>query len=880
MSVDLATLAIAVDSLQVRTAALELDKMAQAGGRAETATTKLTGASTALSTAVKAVAASYAVWKVAEYIKEAALLNARYETLGIVLNVVGRNAGYTSTQMAAFTDGVRKQGISLLESRQAVINMAQAQLDLSKSSQLARVAQDAAVIGGINSSEAFGRMVIGIKSGQTEILRTIGLNVSFEQSYEKLAKELKTTTGALTEGQKAQARMNAVLEEGTKIAGVYEAAMDTAGKQLTSMARYTEDLKVVIGETFNDILVVAVEGVTAGLKGLNGEARELAQNNQLREWGAGVVEVFAFVADAALAVANIFSIVGKTAAVMALAEKAARRGSSKEDIAALHEGTSDVSATYDRLLADADKFRRAADVRKAANAEHRNANAGLAAVLKDLDGLSKTARGKAVPGAVGKIDDLYFNGGLSGAEYIAAIGEVTGKNVPKSAGGTGGDKKSEHARERAIKQSEDFIRSIQKETQALGSSAEQRKIYEGEQVAAILRKAGVSEKETIKFLNNMAKEAQAQTVAVAAQKELEDAAERQIRNVSRISDELDRQALAELDAAKMTQEYAKAVQDVANMTELENSLAGETTSNRAIAIEQYKIEIELQKKILEIKRLVLDEDERSKNIQAVTATAAKEKKAAADRVAQSRTALAGYKSAVSEYADYSNNLAQQTHDVTTKLFKGMEDALVTFATTGKLSFGDLARSIIADLIRIQARALITSTIGGGGSGGFGSILGAVLGAFGGGGDFGFGAASSTALGSLGTDAFSDQSMMLASQVLAKGGVQSGPGISAYSNSIVSTPTLFPFATGVGLMGEKSGSPGEAIMPLTRIGGDLGVKVTGGGGVVNNVSIVVNTDGSSKKSESTNSEGRDLARRLEAVVKQVLIEEKRPGGMLA
>ena len=51
---------------------------------------------------------------------------------------------------------------------------------------------------------------------------------------------------------------------------------------------------------------------------------------------------------------------------------------------------------------------------------------------------------------------------------------------------------------------------------------------------------------------------------------------------------------------------------------------------------------------------------------------------------------------------------------------------------------------------------------------------------------------------------------------AKGGV-----VQAYaSGGIVSQPTLFPMANGTGLMGEAGP---EAIMPLTRIGGDLGVK---------------------------------------------------------
>ncbi|MCF1264301.1 phage tail tape measure protein [Morganella morganii] len=71
---------------------------------------------------------------------------------------------------------------------------------------------------------------------------------------------------------------------------------------------------------------------------------------------------------------------------------------------------------------------------------------------------------------------------------------------------------------------------------------------------------------------------------------------------------------------------------------------------------------------------------------------------------------------------------------------------------------------------------------------------------------------------------------------AKGGVYDSPGLSAYSNQIVSTPTYFAFAKGAGLMGEAGP---EAIMPLTRAAdGSLGVRVLtdfseGDNGSVNN-----------------------------------------------
>lgn len=65
---------------------------------------------------------------------------------------------------------------------------------------------------------------------------------------------------------------------------------------------------------------------------------------------------------------------------------------------------------------------------------------------------------------------------------------------------------------------------------------------------------------------------------------------------------------------------------------------------------------------------------------------------------------------------------------------------------------------------------------------------------------------------------------------ANGGVFSGPGIGAFSGSVVSSPTLFPFARGVGLMGEAGP---EAILPLKR-GSDGKLGVSAGGGRVPNV----------------------------------------------
>src|SRR5205085_3554458 len=83
--------------------------------------------------------------------------------------------------------------------------------------------------------------------------------------------------------------------------------------------------------------------------------------------------------------------------------------------------------------------------------------------------------------------------------------------------------------------------------------------------------------------------------------------------------------------------------------------------------------------------------------------------------------------------------AGQSNRLFTDAMQGMEDALVTFATTGKLNFRNLANAIIADIARVQAKALVSKLFGQGGGGGSGLVEG-IKGFFGGGSSFGVGAA--------------------------------------------------------------------------------------------------------------------------------------------
>lgn len=228
--------------------------------------------------------------QVTDFVRDSVQDAARYQTLGVAMQQVGRNAGYTAEQMLGFETGLQRQGIAMLESRQTLTQMASAHIDLAKSSQLARIAQDAAVIGNINSSEAFGRMIHGIQSGQVEILRTIGITVNFEAAYAKLAQRLGINAALLTENEKAQARANAVIEYGPRIAGAYEAAMGTAGKQLASMTRYVSDLSVKMGTGFLEAFTQKVFGQADAMKKLGQEMDKLLASGDVERWGHSLAD--------------------------------------------------------------------------------------------------------------------------------------------------------------------------------------------------------------------------------------------------------------------------------------------------------------------------------------------------------------------------------------------------------------------------------------------------------------------------------------------------------------------------------------------------------------------------------------------------------------
>ena len=71
----------------------------------------------------------------------------------------------------------------------------------------------------------------------------------------------------------------------------------------------------------------------------------------------------------------------------------------------------------------------------------------------------------------------------------------------------------------------------------------------------------------------------------------------------------------------------------------------------------------------------------------------------------------GARSAFQNYAEQAADVAGQSKSLFTNAFSNMEDGIIQFVKTGKLSFKDLADGIIADLIRIQVHQAAVGIFG-------------------------------------------------------------------------------------------------------------------------------------------------------------------------
>ncbi|EBB7292822.1 phage tail tape measure protein [Salmonella enterica] len=172
---------------------------------------------------------------------------------------------------------------------------------------------------------------------------------------------------------------------------------------------------------------------------------------------------------------------------------------------------------------------------------------------------------------------------------------------------------------------------------------------------------------------------------------------------------------------------------------------------------------------------------------------------------------AGMREGFANWADTASDYASQSADLVNNAMSGLVGNISDALAGNKVDWEDWASSVLQSMQKIILNAMLVDSLRSASNSGFFSSIGGM-----------FGAGAGAVSGSTPSGAYNSAASGL--QLNAKGGAYASASLSAYSDSVVRSPTYFAFAKGAGLMGEAGP---EAIMPLTRSAdGSLGVRVVG------------------------------------------------------
>jgi lambda family phage tail tape measure protein len=182
--------------------------------------------------------------------------------------------------------------------------------------------------------------------------------------------------------------------------------------------------------------------------------------------------------------------------------------------------------------------------------------------------------------------------------------------------------------------------------------------------------------------------------------------EERITRLGKARNELEKTAINEdIDRRKRLGEVtAKLISDEKNRQALISDLEGDATG------EQIQRLIDMQEQI----RLQTELETELSNLRVESAARVKE---------QQDTFVFGWEEAFNKYVENAYNSSEQARNLFSTFTRGMEDSILNFVKTGKLSFKDLANTILEQIIRIQVQRASASLFGGQSGGG---LLGGIF----------------------------------------------------------------------------------------------------------------------------------------------------------
>jgi phage-related protein len=219
-----------------------MDKAVKSANEFQQASSKLQSSLTAIGVASGAAIAGLIAFGVKSF-KAAA----EVERLDLALEAVGASSGKGYDALKQASDSMRTVGIQAAQAQKTTLKFAQSNIDLSKSADIARVAQDLSVASSMSGEEALSSLTMAITTGNTRILRQVGITTDAGTAYGRYASSIGKAAKDLTMGERRQAVMNLVLKEGSKAAGAFALSLTSPAKLVEEFSQLNKELQVTMG---------------------------------------------------------------------------------------------------------------------------------------------------------------------------------------------------------------------------------------------------------------------------------------------------------------------------------------------------------------------------------------------------------------------------------------------------------------------------------------------------------------------------------------------------------------------------------------------------------------------------------------------------------
>ena len=200
--------------------------------------------------------------KAYDFGKEGAQIQRLMDTGEALANSFGVNLTEAVRKIkAASLDTITTQQAVLQVNRSLLLGIAS---DADTMADLMRIAAFRGRAFGLDTTEAFDRITLGIGRLSTRILDDIGIVITGEIAYAKYAAAIGKTGDKLTEAEKRQAITNAIIEEGNRLLAETGGLTEDLATKITQLETNTKDYS----NTLKQFLAEPVADVAIGLDAL------------------------------------------------------------------------------------------------------------------------------------------------------------------------------------------------------------------------------------------------------------------------------------------------------------------------------------------------------------------------------------------------------------------------------------------------------------------------------------------------------------------------------------------------------------------------------------------------------------------------------------